>query len=57
MMTSHELPYIISQGVEAGAFKLDGDVYFLDKKTNEKKIVDFLYEDENGDLILTESKE
>jgi hypothetical protein len=35
------------------ADEMEGDCYFLDKN-GERKVVDYLYEDEEGNLILTE---
>jgi len=50
MMLASELPYVLRQ---IRAKNLDGDVYTIDKDGN-KIPLDFLYVDDDGDLIFTD---
>jgi len=50
MMLARELPYVLEQ---VGVKNVKGDVYTIDKDGN-KIVMDFVYVDNDGDLIFTD---
>ena len=50
MMLASELPYVLEQ---INAKNVKGDVYTIDKEGN-KVVLDFIYVDDDGDLIFTD---